>query len=154
MYTVQSSSKVTVDHILDASCTHSGHVPHALAKRAWQLHKYCCSFLVRFCTCTMRCILCTFWTRLTHASDVTRARFRCVSHTFQMCLVHISDTSERYLGAELYRRRSPLFPYFDNYDPYWLQNYYDSYWLQNYKFSLYLLVCFLNKHCIPLQKKN
>ena len=131
--------------ILDESCTHSGRVSHTLAQRAWQLHKYCCSFVTRFCTFTMWCISCVFRTCLAHASDVSCARFRCVSHAFQMCLVHISDTCERYLGAELYHRWSPLFPYFHNYDPYWLQNYY---------FSLYLLVCFLNKHCIPLPKKN
>ena len=53
--------------ILEVSCAHFGRILY-LAKRVWQLRKFCCSFIVRFCACT----------------DTSRAHFRRVSYTFCM----------------------------------------------------------------------
>jgi len=85
----------------DASHTRSGYVPHVfwthpcLAKKgAWYSRTSCCSFTMRFYACT----------------DVSRADFatrpRRILHSHLAC---ISDTSERYLGAELYCNRFRCF---------------------------------------------
>jgi len=55
--TVQLSSKEAFAYIPDTSCTCSVHVSRQ-AKRAWQLRKPCCSFIVRFCACINSSCMC------------------------------------------------------------------------------------------------
>ena len=74
--TVQLSSKEAFAYIPDTSCTCSVHVSR-LAKRAWQLRKPCCSFIVRFCACINSSCKCP----------------RCVSLAL--------DTCERYYTLEM-----------------------------------------------------
>jgi len=61
-------------------------------KRAWHSRTSCCSFIVKFCTCT----------------DASCVRPRRVLHAFQARLARVSDAFERYLKAELYCSKSPL----------------------------------------------
>jgi len=93
---VQLSSKVMCARVPDASCICFGNVRHTflrLAKKDVAVHKSCCSFIVRFCTCTD-----AFWM----LPDVSRVRPRRFLHGFQTRLICVSDTCEHYLGAVLY----------------------------------------------------
>ena len=59
-----------------------------LAKRVWQLRKFCWSFIARFCACTL-------------TSHACSRRVLCASQS--TCLACVPDMCECYLGAELYR---------------------------------------------------
>ena len=60
-------------HLLDASSTRYGHVPH-LAKRALQLRKSCCSFIARFAFT---------WMHIVYITDTSCMHSRCILHVFQ-----------------------------------------------------------------------
>ena len=69
-FIIQLSSKVTFACIPDVFCMHSG-------KKAWQLCKSCCSFIMRFCACM----------------DASCARFGHILHASQTCPAHVLDAS-------------------------------------------------------------
>ena len=76
IYTVQLSSKAMFARIQNTPLMHPRRVLHASCmcsgwKRAWQLIKSCCSFIMRFCTCM----------------DVSCVHSGCVSHMFRMHLM-------------------------------------------------------------------
>jgi len=96
---LQNNVRTHPRRILHAFQTHPAHVPDVSyahpacildasciwRKRAWQLHKSCCSFIAKFYT----------------RKNVPCARSGCVPDVFQMRITHFPDVCERYLGADL-----------------------------------------------------
>ena len=102
------------------------HIPH-LAKRTWQLIKFCCNFIAKFCastdascvcfghvSCTLwthivcevlclhGCILCVFWTWLSCILDMSCACSGRDLHVFWTCLARVLDVCEHYPETEQY----------------------------------------------------
>jgi len=82
-------------------CMLSGCVLHELwmcptsGKRAWQLHKSCCSFIVKFYTCTnafhvhSERVSCVFYTHLALILDASHTFQKCVNVTLELsCTVY------------------------------------------------------------------